>query len=216
MILTIYIVSSTSCDGGWSLGGYTYDCKWREDKNAILIDAQLCMPYSDETSGYRFENDWLKMSLGHWSIVRLMEEISQYGIGTNFTFKWTVTLASNKTCYDSKGQSKSIVLDKDSYKSRMRFVHGDVISETPYVSEQELFYPRDHKHELIFQIFDVENTYEKKFGTMTWKITWANGPTMPKEKEWEFKFPDECIIGTFSPNHFNGRYMYINGKYELL
>ena len=186
---------------------------WSKDKNAVFDTPKLYTP-SSVVSDSRFANKWLEISLDYWSIASLMDDIFTYNIGSDFKFMWTVTLTSNKTCSDPFSQTNSIILDKNNYKTWMKNNNIDVLLETPYVSESNGFYPYEHKHEMLFQIFDVKNEYDGQFGTMTWKFSW-DGPTISNLDEWIFFFPKEGIAGTYTPEKLSGMYIYKKGHYQL-
>lgn len=221
-ILCLIIISCiTGCDGYFSYGGFsprTYNCVWHNDKNAILIDPQLLAPCNNTTNGCAFENERLKNSLNTWSLLIIMEDILNQNIGSSFSFKWTISLTSNKLCSDQTKQSQSIVFNQNNYKSYLSFVNSDVLSKSLYVAESDNFTAYDHKHEMVFQIFDIENTYEGKVGTMTWKVNWDQ-PSIIEYENWLFVFPKQGVVGTFSPNNYQSgekRYIYINGNYEFI
>lgn len=191
---------------------------WRNDKNAIFMYPQLLIPCDNSINGCSFRNVRLEDALGTWSLFMIIENVLNQSIGSNISLKWTISLTSNKLCSDPTTQSQNIALNKDNFKSYLSFVNADIISKTLYVSESDGYTAFDHKHEMVFQIFDVENNKDGKIGTMTWKVSWDQ-PIVLDYENWQFVFPKQGIVGTFSPNSYQSgekRYIYINGNYEFI
>ncbi len=206
------VVFMTGCTG---FSNYPYDCKWRNDKNAIFVNARLLPPCSNCDDNSNFQNEALENSLNSWYLTKIMDDVASFKIGTKFSFNWTVSLSSDKQCTNSLANTNKIIFSQDDYTSHMSFHNLDVLKNTPFLAEENGFTPYDHKHEMIFQIFDVENVYERKFGSMTWKMSW-DYPNIASPEEWHFFFPNEGIVGVFSPNSFNGSYLYINGNFKKI
>lgn len=216
----LYVVYSL-CLIPWIAGcdafiSYTYDCIWKNDKTAAFVNSQLLKPQDDCNGNFRFENSNLDLSLKQWSLVSIMDDIANYKIiGNGFSFKWTVTLVTNKPCdYDQK-TTNSITLNVDNYTSYMSFQQVDKLEGTFYIGDTVNFTPNNHKHEMVFQIFNVENTYDNQFGTIIWKHTFDT-PVPFDFDEWTFFFPNNGVKGEFNSNSYNGCRMYINGQYIMM
>ena len=142
-------------------------------------------------------------------------ESTQTGLLTtnSFDFRWTVTLAANITCSDPILNHNTISIGPGNFTGYID--SDDILEGSPYVPENEYIYPYDHKHELVFQLHEVDNEYDGKIGTLTWKYIWQF-PSVAGLDEWDFFFPDNGVPCSFNPdrNYLVLRVIYINGQYE--
>lgn len=215
LFLYIFVICITfnSCNfiaGGGYFNQTTYNCDWHEDKNAYFYNADLNTP---EECDNIFRNELLETFLDRNSIFELMQQIQYVSFGvSSFSFKWTVTVKPNKMCTSQNDQFKSIILTQDDYTNKFSS-NNDLLSGTPYISESNYIYATDYKHEMVFQIFELENTYNGKIGTMTWKYTWDT--FIENNGELNFIFPNGGIMGTFSPNAYQSspKLIYMDGQY---
>ncbi len=198
----------TGCDENIS---NPYNCMWRNDRNAVFMNSKLSLPCSECEENFKFGNSLLETCLLPGSLYMIMESLSFNKVGSNFSFKWNIALTSNKPCYDLSSSTNSISFSKDNYTSYM--FSQDVLVGTLYVDEREGFTPYDHKHEMVFQIFNVDNMTDGTMGTITWKQTFETlVPITPNE--WQFTFPNNGVEGKFYPNANYVSKIYINGHYE--
>ena len=154
------------------------------------------------------------MVLNNWSLCNVMDNI-QYGLASDFEFKWTTIFTGELTCASIMPKSKLISLSSDNYQYRFYFNNVDVLEGTPYVPDTFYVSYLDHKHELVFKLKDVENTYDNSIGTITWTIKWAHADN-ETGNDWEFIFPSQGVIGDYKRNSFYSptRRIYINGQFE--
>ena len=207
----------TSCTG-WliSFQTVTYDCDWSNDLNAIFTSVNLMLPYNDdESEEHRFQNLLLENVLNFQSIHNVMDNVGQgFCIGNSFDFKWTVTIMSGITCSPSTLSYSKVILNRDNYMTKFTS-YDDMMEGTPHATAGSPVLPTDHKHELVFQIHDVENSYNGQVGTIAWKYTWF-GPNGIGSDEWWFNFPEYGVIASFTPNRAYVQYrcIYHNGEYQ--
>ena len=226
-IAMIICSSLTSCDpwagglgGGGNNGGsgngntpVNNNCNWQYDKNAVFNNVELLLPCGNDCE-YIFRNSDLETILNRYSLYQAMEYIALYYPIMNFELSWTVTIVPNKPCSNQSDQQRTITFDKNNYDHFISF--NDILDGTPIVPDSCYFYPSDHLHTLVFQIFEIENTYDGKIGTMAWEYSWE-GPSIVGDSNWEFIFPNGGIVGSFNSNTQQpGRYIYIHNQYELI
>ena len=186
-----------SCCGGFIGGGgisVTYNCDWENEKRAIFYDPDLLAPCSLGDCEYVFQNPSFENVLDHHGICYIMQQVCNNYLGVpNFDFKWTVTVASGKTCSGSSDQYRSISMNQDSYTQYFTNSGQDVMEHSPLNSNISA---SEHKHEMVFQIHNVENLHDAKVGTVTWKYTWYK-PSNENGEEIVFNGP--VIEGDFKP-----------------
>jgi hypothetical protein len=194
-----------------------HSCSWHDDKNAVFLNPQLLLPCSSGCSDNTFQNYNLGVVLETtWSLCNVMDNVILGLLGaSDFEFKWTTTFTEEITCADFSPSSKLITLSPDNYQSRISYTGSDILVGTPYVPDTTFVSYSNHKHELVFILNNVENTYENSFGTVVWTMEWP-GPTSVVENEWWFCFPYDGVVGTYKPNksYAPTRIIYINGQYE--
>lgn len=149
----------------------------------------------------------------------MMEDVHLYNyLASSFDLKWTASV-DKKICSSYTDSIKSITVNLDNYTQYFTTPYEDKLQGTPYIQEGNYISPCDIRHSFVLQLHDVENRYENKFGTMTWKHSW-NCPTAIGTDEWGFEFPNDYsvsgVVGKFVPNrmYLLTRRIYVNGQFE--
>lgn len=137
-------------------------------------------------------------------------------LGTvDFEFKWTTTFIPQGTCAEILPKAKTIILNSGNFQSKFLNYGDDVLDGTPYVPDTVFVSHLNHKHELEFTLYDVENTYDHSFGSITWNVIWEV-PDQGGIEKWEFYFPTSGVVGIYKRNNSYAptRDVYINGQFE--
>lgn len=217
-----------SCDfpaggGGGYNGGSdttnTRDCSWHEgDINAVFYNPLFLLPGCNSNCEDVFQNNNFEWVLNRRSIYEIMENVENNSyLGTNFDFTWTASIASNKICSPLIDQTHSVTLDLYNYNTRFAFNNIDMLYQTPNIPPGNNISSTDYIHKMVFQIYNVENTYDNHIGSLIWECTWYNFVDH-NHGEWLFNFPYEGIKGIFIPDRYYQpvRKIYINGNYEII
>lgn len=154
----VLCTSLTSCGnsigsgGGGSFGGFLgynpdpYNCDWHEeDLCATFYNPYFLVPDCEGECEYVFRNQILSdIVLSNHSIMNIMDNVQQnFCIGTSFSFKWTASIVSTKSCSVGADQAHTITIDQDNYTQRFSFSNIDQLNSIPFVPISNNIYLTD-------------------------------------------------------------------------
>lgn len=194
----------------------SYSCTWSNSANAYFIDPELTLP--DITCPEPFYNAELYYNYPANSFYEL---ITMNVVNTEpaYTLTWTASV-STKTCSASSYPSQTLVFTQNDYWGRLfRPSNEDMIECAPLIQGFEIT-ADDIKHELVFQLTGVTNTFDNSIGTITWTKTWEGQNeadfTDAPYNVWEFYFGSEPLKGTYTPNAGYPRYIYMYNQFVYI
>lgn len=193
----------------------SYPCNWTRSANVYFLNPELRLP--DFTCIDPFQNDELSVSFPSYSFYELMIGNAMYR-EPYYSLTWTASV-HDKTCnngWNSK-PSEQIIFTQDDFWGRFLRSSCDWIEIAPLIQFNEGIGADDIKHELVFKLSNVENTWDGSHGYITWEKTWigqnyASYDNNVPEK-WEFDFSSGPLIGTYHPENGYPRKIYVHDQY---
>lgn len=192
-----------------------YPCTWPNWANAVFVNPLLKLPNS--TCDEPFSNHELEVSFPANSFYELMIN-NRMVTEPAYTLTWTVSVYE-KPCDDSFGseESKQLIFTQNDFWGRLLRSTYDWIELSPMIAASGDIGVNDLKHQLVFQLTDVINDEDGSSGTITWTRTWQGqnnaSYTSNPTSVWNFYFPSEPLIGSFTPKNGFPRKIYINNHY---
>lgn len=196
----------------------TYNCFWGTYGEAQLVSAKLYLPGID--CEYPFDNNMLE-----WEFpedISLYDYLSYlqggiYQYMRDFEITWT-TKVYEKKCDVSSDQSQQrkwwfangIVYDD------LHLNYNDIIVNSPLTDPYGSISYQDLEHELVIRLFNITNEDDGSVGTLTWTKNWIGYESSNYQNQdlpWEFYFPTDGVMGTFTPNEGYTRYIYVYNQF---
>lgn len=215
LVCTLCILLSSCIDDWTAMLPHDYSCYWNHHCNAHLINPNLKLP--DRTCDTAYYNLQIAPYFPANSIHAIMPS-SLFSPDSKCDFRWTATVYT-KTCSSNTEQTQTIALNSSDYTGRL-FVgaYGDFIDGAPLIDSYSGLTYGDVKHQLTFQIHNVNNAYDSSIGTITWTKTWegfcASELDSVTHRDWLFYFPPSGLIGTYTAERGGGvRYIYVHTQF---
>ena len=191
----------------------TYSCLWMGHCHVKFNSVLLKLP--DSHCPTPFTNNAMYGHFPCTSCNTLVNELNCYN-NDSIQINW-ITSVFEKQCRAGDSPSDAINCNQNNFYNHWQ--DYDSIPEAPLISLEGDINLSDLKHELIIQIFGVDNYFVDNRGIITWKYTWI-GNNAPSNYDsishtWHFEYPSNGLMATYTPYTGYPSYIYVHDQFEF-